>query len=260
MALTHIEGLLLDMDGVLGVSWRPLPGAAAAVARLRTAGLPLRVITSTTAKSRRDIGSGLREHGFDVADDDLLSASVLAAAYLRTAHPEARVFLLGDAQPADLEGVRLVSLDDEPQVVLVSGADESFAFDTLTRVYRALLGGASLVAMHRNLSWMTHEGERLDAGAYLMGLERASGREAVVTGKPAPACFVAGLEALGLSAARVAMVGDDVENDVLAAQAVGITGVLVRTGKFREEKLAAASGKPDHVIDSLVDLPDLLGC
>ena len=260
MALTHIEGLLLDMDGVLGVSWRPLPGAAAAVARLRKAGLPLRVITSTTAKSRADIGSGLREHGFDFADNDLLTASVLAATYLRTAHPGARVFLLGDAQPADLEGVRLVGLDDEPQVVLVSGADESFAFDTLNRVYRALLGGASLVAMHRNLSWMTHEGERLDAGAYLMGLERAAGREAVVTGKPAPACFVAGLEALGLSADRVAMVGDDVENDVLAAQAVGISGVLVRTGKFREEKLAAASGRPDHVIDSLVDLPALLGC
>ncbi len=260
MALTHIEGLLLDMDGVLGVSWRPLPGAAAAVARLRKAGLPLRVITSTTARSRTDIGSGLREHGFDFADEDLLSASVLAAAYLRNAHPEARVFLLGDAQPVDLEGVRLFGLDDEPQVVLVSGADESFAFDTLNRVYRALLGGASLVAMHRNLSWMTYDGERLDAGAYLMGLERASGREAVVTGKPAPACFVAGLEALGLPAARVAMVGDDVENDVLAAQAVGITGVLVRTGKFREEKLAAAGGRPDHVIDSLVDLPALLGC
>ena len=195
--------LLLDMDGVLGVSWRPLPGAAAAVAKFAVAGLPLRVITSTTARSRGDIGSGLREHGFDFADEDLLTASVLAAKYLRSAHPEARVFLLGDARPEDLEGVRLVGLDDEPQVVLVSGADESFAFDTLNRVYRVLLGGASLVAMHRNLSWMTHEGERLDAGAYLMGLERAAARKAVVTGKPAPGCFVAGLEALGLSADRV---------------------------------------------------------
>ena len=260
VGLSDIHGLLLDMDGVLGVSWRPLPGAAAAVARLRDAGLPLRVITSTTARSRGDIGSGLREHGFDFADEDLLTASVLAAAYLRVAHPDARVFLLGDAQPVDLEGVRLVGLDDEPEVVLVSGADESFAFDTLNRVYQALLGGAALVAMHRNLSWMTHEGERLDAGAYVLGLERAAGHTAVVTGKPAPECFVAGLEALGLPADRVAMVGDDIENDVLAAQAVGISGVLVRTGKFREEKLAGASGTPDHVIGSIVDLPALLGC
>ena len=47
------------------------------------------------------------------------------------------------------------------------------------------------------------------------------------------------------------MVGDDVENDVLAAQAVGITGVLVRTGKFREDQLARASGTPDLVVDSI---------
>jgi len=259
VGLSDIRGLLLDMDGVLGVSWRPLPGAAAAVWNLRAAGLPVRVITNTTAKSRGDIAAGLREHGFDFADDELLTASVLAGAYLRAEHPAARVFLLGDAQPADLEGVRLVGLDDEPEVVLVSGADESFVFDTLNRVYRALLDGAALVAMHRNLSWMTHQGERLDAGAYVLGLERAAGRTAVVTGKPAPESFVAGLEALGLPAEHVAMVGDDIENDVLAAQAVGISGVLVRTGKFREEKLAGASGAPDHVIDSLADLPGLLG-
>ena len=66
---------------------------------------------------------------------------------------------------------------------------------------------------------------------------------------PAPACFVAGLEALGLPAVRVAMVGDDLENDVLAAQAVGLTGVLVRTGKFRQETLAGASGAPRSVVD-----------
>ena len=60
MELPQIDGLLLDMDGVLGVSWRSLPGAVAAVARLRDAGLPLRVITNTTAKSRGHIGAGLR--------------------------------------------------------------------------------------------------------------------------------------------------------------------------------------------------------
>ena len=55
------------------------------------------------------------------------------------------------------------------------------------------------------------------------------------------------------------MVGDDVESDVLAAQSLGITGVLVRTGKYRQASLAQADGTPDHVIDSFADLPALLG-
>jgi ribonucleotide monophosphatase NagD (HAD superfamily) len=51
------------------------------------------------------------------------------------------------------------------------------------------------------------------------------------------------------------MVGDDVVNDVLGAQAVGITGVLVRTGKFLATDLERVEREPDHVLDSIADLP-----
>jgi HAD superfamily hydrolase (TIGR01458 family) len=254
-----IDGLLLDMDGVLTVSWEPLPGAVAAFARLRAAGLALRVLTNTTGRSRATLAGGLRDSGFEVADEDVLSAAVAAGAHLRAAHPGKRVFLLGDAQPDDLTGIRLVGLDDDPEVVLIAGADESFVFETFNRVYRALLGGAELVAMHHTFAWLTTEGVCLDSGAYVAGLEHALGREAVVTGKPSPDFFAAGLAALGLPAGRVAMVGDDVVGDVLAAQAVGITGVLVRTGKFRPETLERAAGTPDHVVGSICDVPELLG-
>ena len=253
-----IGGLLLDMDGVLTVSWEPLPGAVAAFARLRSAGLPLRVLTNTTGRSRAALAAGLRRSGFDIVDDEVLSASVAAGAYLRAVHPGARVFLLGDAQPADLEGVELVGLDDDPEVVLFSGADESYAFATLNRVYRVLLDGAAFVAMHRTFAWMTTAGLCLDAGAYVVGLEQALGRRAVVTGKPSPAFFAAGLAALGLPADRVVMVGDDIAGDVLAAQAVGIRGVLVRTGKYRPDALELAPGAPDHVVDSIASVPGLL--
>lgn len=258
MALDGIEGLLLDMDGVLTMSWRPLPGATAAVSRLRAAGVPLRVLTNTTALTQARFGAVLREAGFAFADEDILTAAVLAGDWLRHERAGARVLLLGDAEPEDLHGIELVGPDEAPDVVLVSGADDSFCFETFNCVLALLRGGAELVTMHRNLSWMTHRGEKLDAGAYLLGLEAAAGVTATVLGKPAPEAFGAGLDALGLPAERVAMVGDDVTNDVLAAQAVGITGVLVRTGKFREDVLARAAGVPDRVVDSIAALPDLL--
>jgi HAD superfamily hydrolase (TIGR01458 family) len=257
--LTHIDGLLLDMDGVLAMSWRPLPGAAEAVTRLHAAGVPMRVVTNTTALSQARFAAVLREAGFPFADEDILTASVAAGIWLRSERPGARVFHLGDAQAEDLAGVRIVGQEDQPDTVLLSGSDESYCFDGLNGVLALLRGGAELVAMHRNLSWMTRRGEKLDAGAYLLGLEAATGLEAVVLGKPAPGAFRAGLDALGLPPERVAMVGDDVENDILAAQSLGITGVLVRTGKFREDALARASGTPDHVVDSIADVQGLLG-
>ena len=81
-------------------------------------------------------------------------------------------------------------------------------------------------------------------------------RTAAICGKPAPAYFEAVLAELRPSPDRAAMVGDDIVNDVLGAQALGLTGVLVRTGKFAPSDLER--GEPDHVIDSLADLPALL--
>ncbi|HEX6936064.1 MAG TPA: HAD hydrolase-like protein, partial [Actinomycetes bacterium] len=75
---------------------------------------------------------------------------------------------------------------------------------------------------------------------------------------PSDAFFAAALDRLGVPASVALMVGDDVDADVLAAQRNGITGVLVRTGKYRAATHQAASPPPDHVLDSFADLPDLL--
>jgi ribonucleotide monophosphatase NagD (HAD superfamily) len=112
--------------------------------------------------------------------------------------------------------------------------------------------------MHRGLYWRTSEGLQLDSGAFVVGLERAAGITAEVVGKPAPAFFTAALAYLGASADGTLMVGDDIENDVLAAQRQGLTGALVKTGKYLPRTHHDASGTPDHVLDSFADLPALL--
>ena len=132
-----------------------------------------------------------------------------------------------------------------------------FSYPTINAVFRRLMDGVPLIAMHRNLYWKTARGWELDAGAYVAGLESATGTEAVVCGKPSPAYFAAALDVLGVPAERAAMVGDDIVNDVEGARAAGLTGILVRTGKFRDGDLA--EGAPDAVVDALADVPALLG-
>ena len=98
----------------------------------------------------------------------------------------------------------------------------------------------------------------LDSGAFVAGLEYAAGVEAEVVGKPSRAYFDAALAELGASPGEAVMVGDDVEADVGGAKAAGLRGVLVRTGKFREETLAAAEPQPDGVVESIADVPAYL--
>ncbi len=254
-------GLLVDIDGVLTVSWRALPGVAEAVHELRGAGVPLRFLTNTTSQSRAAITRLLVEAGVDVVEEEILTTTAVTAAHLRLEHPGARCLLLnsGDVE-ADLAGVRVVDGADlgAVDVVVIGGAGPEFSYEALNRALQAVVDGAALVAMHRNLTWRTDRGLQLDGGAYVAALEQASGVEATVIGKPAPTMFRLGLDSIGIAPEDAAMVGDDLANDVLAAQAVGVTGVLVRTGKFRPEVLDASPEQPDVVLDSFADVPPWL--
>ncbi|PJN08092.1 TIGR01458 family HAD-type hydrolase [Streptomyces sp. CB01635] len=265
-----IRAVLIDIDGVLTVSWEPLPGAVEAMERLRAAGLPLALVTNTTSRTRASICARLTGAGFPVSVDDILTAPTVTAAYLREHHPGARCLLLnaGDIQD-DLTGVTLVNEPEEHSgadadtagnvdVVVVGGAGDEFGYAALNRVFHHLQRGAHLVAMHRNLYWRTADGLDLDTGAFLLGLERAARVEASITGKPSEAFFAAALAHLGAEPSTTLMVGDDIESDVLAAQRSGVTGALVKTGKYLPETHRSADGTPDHVLASFAALPDLL--
>jgi HAD superfamily hydrolase (TIGR01458 family) len=255
--VARFDGVLLDIDGVLALSWVPMPGAIETLAWLREHEVPFRLITNTTTHTRAALARTLSDAGIAVEAHEVVTAVVATAAVLRSTFPGARVFVLSDGDArGDLEGIELV--DDLADVVVLGGAYEGFDYETVNRAFRMLMDGASLIAMHRNLYWRTAEGWQLDGGAYVAGLEEASGRPATVCGKPAEAYFASALDELGVPAARAAMVGDDLVNDVLGAQAAGLSGVLVRTGKFRPTDLERADDLPDVVLDSIAGLPNLL--
>ncbi|HJX07987.1 MAG TPA: TIGR01458 family HAD-type hydrolase [Actinomycetota bacterium] len=254
-----VEGLLLDIDGVLLTSWKAIPGAIDAMAAFRAAPLPLCLITNTTTHPRTELAATLEDAGFDVEPNEIVTAVTATADHLRRTNPDAAVFLLSDGDArTDLDGVRLVDDPADADVIALGGASNDFTYATVNRIFGRLMeGDVALVAMHRNMFWRASGGFELDAGAYVAGLEAATGVQAVVCGKPAPAYFEAALSVLGVEADRAAMVGDDVVNDVDGARAACLTGILVRTGKFRADDLDR--GSPDHVVDSLADVPALLG-
>ncbi len=190
----------------------------------------------------------------EVEPSEILTAPAATAAFLRKEHPGARVLLVNEGDLIeDLEGVNVV--DDGPvDVVLTGGAGPAFSYQLVNRAFQCLMDGAVLVAMHRNLSWQTSNGLQLDSGGYVAALEETAGIKATVVGKPSPAFFDMAMQELDLPAGEVAMVGDDVLNDVLAAQACGLHGILVRTGKFRPESLNELDEGPDFILDSFADV------
>lgn len=242
-----MKGVLLDLGGVVYVGRSPIEGALAAIGRLRDAGLPVRFITNTTRRSRRELLAELARIGLAITDDELLTPAASARSLL-----EARLlspYLL--VHPNLLEDFAGLAASGPPAVV-VGDAGESFTYDRLNAAYRLLAGGAEFIALARNRIFRDDDGElSLDAGAFIVALEYASGRSAVLIGKPSPDFFGLAARSLGCPPDEIAIVGDDAEADVGGAKAAGLKGVLVRTGKYQPGDEKRAIPAPDHVADDL---------
>src|SRR6188474_3942586 len=235
-----MTAILLDIDGVLHVSGEAVPGAPEAVQALRDKGHRLRFVTNNTTRARGALAGELQAIGFDLESEDITTTPLAAGKLLQGK----RVLALTMSSIRDDLAGYVELVDDGADAVLLGGADESeetgdvFSYDRLNQAYAELREGARLVCLHKNKWWQTNRGPLLDSGAFVAGLEYAAGVEAEVVGKPTPAYFQASLGALDAEPGETVMVGDDVEADVSAAIRLGLHGVLVRTGKFREATLA----------------------
>ncbi len=249
--LQGIGAVAFDLDGVLYQANAPLPGAARAVAAVREAGLQVRFVTNTTSRSRRLILEKLEQLGFRADAGEVFCPARGAVAWLWSQRASASFFVPSPALE-DFEGVP--QDDEQPDAVVIGDLGDGWTFESLNRAFRLVHErGARLVGLGRTRYWKGPHGLQLDVGAFLAALEHATGKGALVFGKPEPAFFKTLIEGLSRPAGSVAMIGDDVVTDVGAAMTVGLVGVLVRTGKFRAHDLDG-SIQPDLVVDSVRDL------
>jgi HAD superfamily hydrolase (TIGR01458 family) len=249
-----IRGVLLDIDGVLHVSMQPINGATETLDWLTKHGYETCFVTNTTTLARRTLAQRLQQIGLPVAEQRLITAPVATASYIRQHFPGKRCWIVSKGDTAsDFEDIKMV--EERADVVVIGGAEELLTYETMNHAFRMLMDGAALLAMHTNLYWRTKEGLQLDSGPFVRALELASGKKAVVLGKPDQAFFGQALSTIGVAAHESIMVGDDIENDIRGAQAAGMRGILVATGKHNAHSPQLQQTQPEAILPSLADLP-----
>lgn len=230
------QGVLFDIGGVLLDGDQVLPGAIASLVRLREAGIPFLLLTNTTRRSHADLRRVLRDAGIPVAAEHLLTPASLANDWLRH-HAKQPYFLIHPGLQADFWGYQAgdpADPSDEPaDVVVVGDAGDAFTYAHLNAAFRALMGGAPLVSLSDSRYFREGTTWSLDAGPFVHLLESAANVRAICLGKPGALFFGEALTRLGVAAANVTMIGDDVLSDIQGAVDVGIQGILVETGKYR---------------------------
>jgi HAD superfamily hydrolase (TIGR01458 family) len=254
---SKIKGFLIDLDGTVVEANKLIPGVPEALAWLRAQGLPYRFVTNTTSKPREVIIEKLRGQGLTVAPEELFTAPIVGRDYLLSNGLTRCYPVIKASLEIDLAGVELVG--EAPQAVLVGDIGDELTYEKLNRAFRFLLDGAAFIALAQNRYFRGEDGLCLDVGSIVAALEYASQRQATLVGKPAAEFFATAGKSLGVPADAIAVIGDDLESDALGGKNAGGLGLLVRTGKFRQDQLDHAPVQPDAVIDSLAALPEWMG-
>lgn len=251
------KGFLIDLDGVLFVGDTPIPRAAETISILKSRDIPCRFVTNTTTKSIRTMMTHLRALQLPINEDELITTPRAARHLLdRLGNPPC-YFCVNDDVLRDFADIP--QTETAPRHVVIGDIDNRWDYDLMNRLFRMVIGGADIIALHKGRYWHEADGLRIDIGAFVSGLEYVTGKTAHVVGKPSPDFYNAALESLGLSAPDVAMVGDDIESDIGGAQNCGLKGILVKTGKYRADLVAASKIQPAHILDSITDLLKLIG-
>jgi len=257
---TRPVAYLLDLDGTLYAGGAAVPGAPEALERLRRGGVPFRLVTNTTTRSRAMLVERMRGYGFAVHPEEIFTATLAGAAFARDSGMRVVAPFLPSPALEDLSGLELVGGSSgrkggTPEAVILGDLGEGWTYGVLQEAFEYVMGGASIIALSRDRYWQRGDRLALDAGPFVAALEYAARAGAAIAGKPSPVFYAGALASLGIAEpAGAAMVGDDLWSDVQGAQRAGLEGWLVRTGKFREEALRDSGITPNRVLSSVAAL------
>ncbi|NXA55022.1 PLPP phosphatase, partial [Nothocercus julius] len=275
------QGLLFDCDGVLWAGERAVPGAPELLERLRRSGKATLFVSNNSRRSVAELERRFSRLGFHgVRAEQVFSSALCSALFLRQrlllgdgGGPGCVFVLGGEGLRGEVRdaGLRLAgegeqgSGDAEPVRAVLVGYDDQFTFAKLAQACSYLRDPQCLLVATDPDPWHPlSDGQRTPGtGSLTAAVETASGRKALVVGKPNTYMFDCIMERFGVDPSRTLMVGDRLETDILFGKNCGLSTILTLTGVSRLEEAQAymasdsAAAKdlvPNYYVDSIADL------
>lgn len=267
------RGFIFDMDGTIALGdaasggHKALPGAVEFLALLRKRGTPFRVFTNGTAKAPAAYAASLRNAGFDLSDDEMMTPSSSAAIWFERQGIK-RVRVLGNAgvaAPLIDRGIDVVGPSEPGDVEAVyTGWFREFTFPDLEAACQSIWDGAMVATASHVPFFATATGRAIGASFAINKMISAmTGKQAKVLGKPSRIAFDTAVAAMGLpksASSDIVVFGDDPALEMRMARGAGAVGVGLTTGLMKREALAGLpdNQQPHLLIDDYARLSRLL--
>ncbi|XP_065082767.1 uncharacterized protein LOC135705120 [Ochlerotatus camptorhynchus] len=279
--LDSFDYVFTDCDGVLWNRSEPIEGVGEAISALKGSGKHLVYVSNNSVRTLENYKNQLRKLGHDENEADVIHPAVSVIKYLKSINFRGLIFAicsepflaaLKDAgyevlhgpdgpQPESLLLIYPEIHDKKPVKAVIMDYDYNCNHSKLLRaeVYLKTNPDCVLIAGATDYSISN----LLGSGHYVDILEKATGRKAIVLGKPGHQLGKQLKEQYGIEdAKRVLFVGDMVAQDVVFGKVAGFQTLLVLTGEARKlnvEKLSDGDHVPDYFAESFADLGKVIG-
>ena len=246
------KAFIIDIDGVLISDEQRIPGALEIINTLSEQQIPFILITNTTRKSRIAIWNNLKRLGFNIKENQILTAPIACVEWLKERNAKNIFTLISGSVINEFKDFVINAATAD--YVIIGDMGQDLNFEKLNTAFRLVMNGAKIIALQKNRYWQKADGLTMDAGAMVAALEFSTRKRATILGKPRKAFFMEAVKQINLPMSEIAVIGDDLETDVGGAQRAGLGSIAVKTGKFPSYNMEKENIRPDFILDSIADL------
>jgi len=257
-------GWVLDVDGCFvrtatpgGAGGAPIEGAAQFLGWLRDGGRNVVICTNASQRPASRYAANLRAIGLDVADNEMMTAAMAAALYIRRLHGQGPVVALGEDglfEALDAAGVKRAGADDIAAAVIVGAADRYESRD-INAACLAIADHGAAFYVTVDTPWFHGGAGRSVASstAIARAIQGIVGVAPITCGKPSGALAEVLRERLGGAGRDIVVVGDMASIEIRMAREMGALGVLVLSGGTAASEVAdlPAADNPHLVVEDV---------
>ncbi len=254
--LSSIDGVVLDMDGVVWRGATVLPGTPDFFIFLREHHIPYVLASNNSSKNAAEYVARAQSIGIPIDADHIVTSGLVTVEELARAYPPgALIYVIGSDSLKQLltdKGFVVNSSDAGVARAVVVGLDFTLTYEKLLIAGRHILAGAEFIGTNGDLTFPAADGLTPGNGSIVAAVQAWTGRTPRFMGKPEPAMFHTALNHLGTAPERTLMIGDRLDTDIQGAQRAGLRAALVLSGVNSAADIGAIV--PDGVYEDLAAL------
>ncbi|MCI5565318.1 MAG: HAD-IIA family hydrolase [Clostridiales bacterium] len=248
------KGFLCDMDGVIYHGNQLLPGVKQFVSWLQEEGKSFLFLTNSSERSPRELAQKLSRMGMDVDESHFYTSALATAKFVASQSPGCTAFVIGAPGLFNALYEAGITMNDVNPDYVIVGETSNYNYESILKAVHFVQNGARLIGTNTDMTGPSERGIIPACRALVSPIELTTGRSAYFVGKPNPLMMRTGLKMLGCHSAEAAMIGDNMQTDIVAGVETGLDTVLVLSGVTTAEQVNAFPYRPHYVLSGVGEI------